>query len=112
MNNKEFRLDPLFTIFEKHLYDFEDADLANSQVNISAFVEKVVKDYMSFLRKGKIAIPFQWEASIVEELNDHVEKMLIKKIYGCLSIKEYIQKEGANIVTKRKTARKKYNKLF
>lgn len=77
-------IDPLYVIFEQHLFNFQDADLDRQ-----TFVSNVLKDYFSYLRKANISIPKPLESSIMEELESQVQAMLVKKIYGCFSIQEY-----------------------
>ena len=102
----DMRLDALFTILEKHLYDFEDNE--DSEV---AFIEKIVGDYLSFLTTQRVVVPRRFAAQITDELRDQVRKMLVKKMYGCLSIEEYVMKQRDR-ASKLKVARKKYAKLF
>lgn len=100
------KLNALYTIFEKHLYDFDDTEESEQ-----AFIDKIVSDYMNFLTTQGVAVPRRWQTQIFEEVRDQVRKMLIKKMYGCLSIEEFVlgQKDRAD---KRRLTRKKYSKLF
>src|SRR4051812_48274669 len=102
----ELRLDALFTILERHLYDFEDTE--DSEV---AFVDKIVGDYLSFLTTQNVVVPRRFATQIAEELRDQVRKMLVKKMYGCLTIEEYVTKQPER-AARLKAARKKYAKLF
>jgi hypothetical protein len=95
--------DPLFVIFEQHLYNFQDPE-----IDRKTFIGKVVGDYLTHLRKLNITIPHSLESSIVDELAAQVNTMLVKKIYGCLTIQEY-QKRTPGAV-KRK-ARAQYSRL-
>ncbi len=103
----EQKLDPLYTIFEKHLYDFND-DTEDS----FEFVDKVAKDYIRFLGAHKVAVPGKWEKNILDELRDQIRKMMVKKMYGCLSIEEYVVNNKSAIADKRKIVRRKYKKLY
>jgi hypothetical protein len=95
--------DPLYTIFEQHLFNFQDP---NADRNV--FIEVIVKDYLTQMRKLGLAVPVEWEAHIFEELFFQVNTMLLKKIYGCQSINEYTAK--APTVQKKK-AKARYKKL-
>ena len=95
--------DPLYVIFEQHLFNFQDSD-----IDRKTFIGNVVQDYLSHLRKLDITIPKPLEQPVVEELCTQVNTMLVKKIYGCLSIGEYQQK--VPVAAKRK-ARSQYSKL-
>jgi hypothetical protein len=97
------QVDPLFTIFEQHLYNFQD-----SEIDRKTFVGNVVQDYLHYLRKLGIAIPKSLESSVVEELAMQVKSMLVKKIYGCLSIQDY-QKKQPDLTRRRVKTR--YSKM-
>lgn len=79
--------DPLYAIFEQHLYNFQD-----SSIDRKTFIVQVVQDYLTHLRRLKIAIPKTYEPYIIEELSAQVNTMLVKKIYGCLTIDEFREK--------------------
>ena len=100
---KQVQLDPLYVIFEEHLYNFQDSD-SDRRV----FIGNIVKDYLTYLRKMNVVIPKSLEASIIEELGIQVNTMLVKKIYGCLTIDEY--KKTMSTTVKRK-ARSRYTRL-
>src|SRR5947209_2318604 len=85
---KQTRLDPLYIIFEQHLYNFQNSDLGRKE-----FIDNVLQDYLSYLRKRKISVPKGYEGPIAEELFHQVHAMLVKKIYGCYSVKDF--QEGA-----------------
>ncbi|MGK5082756.1 hypothetical protein WDW37_05565 [Bdellovibrionota bacterium FG-1] len=96
-------LDPLYVIFEQHLYNFQESD-----ADRRTFIGNIINDYLTYLRKMNIAIPKSLESSIVEELAGQVNSMLVKKIYGCLSIDDY--RKGAPAPVKKK-ARSRYTRL-
>ncbi len=81
-------LDPLYMLFEKHLYTFQDAE-----IDRKTFVTQVVQDYMTYLRKNNLTIPKIMEKSVMEEFCEQVNHMLLKKIYGFVDIKEFRTKE-------------------
>ena len=97
------QLDPLYIIFEQHLLNFQDAD-----GDRKIFIAKIVKDYLVHLRKLGISIPKPMEEPVIEELACQVNTMLVKKIYGCLSIQDY--QRGVSGFTKLK-AKARYRKL-
>lgn len=97
------KLDPLYVIFEQHLYNFQDSDQDRK-----AFIEGVVGEYLSFLRKRNISVPKSLENAIIEELSAQVKTMLVKKIYGCLTIADY-QKHLPSSAKRR--AKTRYAKL-
>ena len=95
--------DPLYVIFEQHLFTFQDSD-----ADRKAFIGNVVSEYLTYLRKMNIIIPHALENAVIEELGNQVNTMLVKKIYGCLSIDEF--QRGLKKPQK-KTARKRYSKI-
>lgn len=97
------QVDPLYVIFEQHLFSFSDAESDRK-----TFITNVVNDYLTYLRKNNIIVPKSLEQPIVEELGTQVNTMLVKKIYGCLSISDYVGNVGA--VTKKK-AKSRYQKM-
>ena len=84
---KEKLADPLYVIFEQHLYNFQDPD-----VDRKTFIGNIITDYLSHLRKLNISVPKSLEGPIVEELAQQVNTMLVKKIYGCHTINEFQKK--------------------
>ncbi|HRK02480.1 MAG TPA: hypothetical protein PLH57_07415 [Oligoflexia bacterium] len=86
----ESKVDPLYIIFEKHLYDFHE-----EEENSKEFIDNIIKDYLNHLTSRNVAVPQQWHGVVVEELREQVRNMLVKKTYGCLSISEFIKKEVA-----------------
>lgn len=101
--SKQAQTDPLYVIFEHHLYNFQSSD-----IDRKTFVGNVIRDYLAYLRKLRIAVPKSLEASIIEELEDHVGTMLVKKIYGFLTIQDYQRKVRAPL---KRRVRARYAKL-
>ncbi len=95
--------DPLYLIFEEHLYNFEDSD-----ADRKTFILNIVNDYLIHLKKLNISVPKTLEHAIVEELSEQVNTMLVKKIYGCHSVKEFQKKLDPTV---KKRVRAKYKKL-
>ena len=97
------KFDPLYIIFEQHLFHFQDPN-----ADRSTFCETIVKEYLTRMRKLGMAVPVEWEPQIAEELFFQVNSMLVKKIYGCHTIDEYT----ANLSTAQKRkARARYRRL-
>ena len=96
-------LDPLYVIFEQHLYNFQD-----SEQDRKTFIANVVNDYLTYLRRMKISIPRSLEHSIIDELATQVNTMLVKKIYGNFSIQEFQKNLPA---PQKRRARARYSKL-
>ena len=97
------QIDPLYTIFEQHLFNFQDPNSDRK-----SFIEAIVKDYLSQVRRMGLTVPGEWEEQIFEELYFQVNTMLVKKIYGCLTINEFQQKLSP---VQKKKARTRYQSL-
>jgi hypothetical protein len=100
---KEKQTDPLYVIFEQHLYNFQDSD-----EDRKTFICKIIHEYLTYLRRMNIAVPRSLEQSIVEELYVQVNAMLVKKIFGTHTIDDY-RKHLPTPVKRR--ARARYSKL-
>lgn len=97
--------DPLFIIFERHLYDFnyESREL---------FLKAVVDDYIGHLVRQKVVIPPMWKNHLEKTLAEEVSDMLVRKLYGCLTVEEFkVKQEETIVLTEKKEARKRYQKL-
>jgi hypothetical protein len=81
---KTTQIDPLFIILEQHLCNFQDPD-----IDRKAFIAHVIVEYLSYLRKRNITVPRSLEQPLVEELANQVNTMLVKRIYGCLSLQDF-----------------------
>ncbi len=112
----DVKVDPLYTIFEKNLYEFKEQDGKSSLEIQQLLISKIVGDYLKFLKQHMVAVPKRWEKHVIEELQDQVRKMLVKKTYGCLSVEDFIQKQNQKnqkqFKESKKKARKKFLKLF
>jgi hypothetical protein len=91
---------PLHAIFEDHLYNLQDP-----QLDRKAFIERVVREYLSYLRGLKITIPDLLRAAVQEELLDQVETMLLKRTYGTVTLQEFRKKAKLSAPRKVRTAR-------
>lgn len=99
--------DPLFIIFEKHLYDF-------NYESRDAFLKAVVDDYLVHLRRQKVVVPPAWKLHLEKTLNEEVSDMLVRKLYGCLTVEEFkakAEEQKIELISVRKEARKRYQKL-
>ena len=96
-------VDPLYVIFEQHLFNFQDPE-----IDRKTLVLKIVADYLEYLRKRNVTVPKPLEQPIVEELAAQVNTMLVKKIYGCLNHQEFQRLSPKPV---RKRARSRYSKL-
>ena len=106
--------DPLFIIFEKHLYDF-------NYDSRELFVKGVVDEYIAHLVRQKTVIPPSWKQHLEKTIADEVSDMLVRKLYGCLTVEEFRNKidetqaaepeKKEEILTEKQEARKRYQKL-
>ena len=97
------QMDPLYVIFEQHLYNFQD-----SHLDRKTFIGNVLREYITYLRRLNIAVPKSLEEPILEELAHQIQSLLVKKIYGFLTIEDYQNK--ASVPVKRR-AKARYKKL-
>lgn len=96
-------IDPLYVIFEQHLFNFTDPDSDRK-----TFITAVVSDYLGYLRKNNVIIPKTLEQPIHEELGTQVNTMLVKRIYGCLKISDY---QDTIPPTSKRRAKARYAKI-
>ncbi|OFZ20863.1 MAG: hypothetical protein A2X94_04950 [Bdellovibrionales bacterium GWB1_55_8] len=101
--SKQNHPDPLYVIFEQHLFNFQESD-----ADRKTFIGNIISEYLTYLRKMNIIIPHALEKAVIEELGSQVNTMLVKKIYGCLSIDEFRKSTNG---TQKRTARKRYSKI-
>jgi hypothetical protein len=103
--------DPLYIIFEKHLYDFnyESREL---------FIKGVVDDYIAHLVRQKTVIPPAWKIHLEKTIAEEISDMLVRKLYGCLTVEEFQTRTESPepskkevILTEKKEVRKRYQKL-
>jgi len=76
------QFDPLYVIFERYLFDFPNE-------NLDEFIEAVVTEYLAYLHKQEVAIPEMRKFQLMKDLADEVYEIYIKKVHGCLNIKDY-----------------------
>jgi hypothetical protein len=98
-------VDPLYVIFEQHLFNFADPDSDRK-----SFIVNVVNDYLSYLRKNNIIVPKSLEQPIVDELCTQVNTMLVRKIYGCINRNEFSDPVGASARAASKRAKTRVSK--
>jgi len=96
--------DPLFIIFEKDLYDF-------NYDSRELFIKNVIDEYLRHLAKQKVLVPPTWRAQLEKNLGEEISDMLVRKLYGCLSVDDYKEKNVVHIDAEKKEARKRYQKL-
>lgn len=101
--HKKAAPDPLYVIFEEHLYNFQDSDSDRK-----TFILNIVNEYIKYLRMNNITIPRAFELSIVEELANQVNDMLVKKIYGNLTLTAFKKTISPQ---KKRRAREQYKKI-
>lgn len=88
------RNDPLFCIFEKHLYEF------NYETRES-FVNTVVREYILFVSKESALIPEARRTLLESTIAEDVSDMLVRKIYGCLQVVDSGRKSTASEKTRK-----------
>ena len=83
------RKDPLFKIFEQHLFNAMVED-----ENSADFVGRVVQEYMKTLT-ALGTVPHAHRETLSEDLREEVMEMLRKKTYGHFSLAEFRKKKMA-----------------
>ncbi len=96
-------VDPLYIIFEKYLYDFPHEDL-------DLFIAAIVNEYIEYLKKNEVIIAEKRIQTLMKDLADEVYDMFIKRIHGCLNIKDF-QNSGRVSRLEKLLARDRYFKL-
>jgi hypothetical protein len=76
-------IDPLFQLFEHHL-------LSKSYEDSTAFTKEVAAEYLGYLDSTPAHIPFQFRGAVLEDLESETHQMLVKKMYGCVSINDHL----------------------
>lgn len=75
-------------------------------------MKAVVEDYISHLVRQKVVIPPMWKTHMEKTIGEEVADMLVRKLYGCLTVEDFKEKtEEATILAEKKEARKRYQKL-
>jgi hypothetical protein len=97
-------VDPLYIIFEKHLFE-------SSERSKSDFVDVIVNDYMNYLKFSGAIIPIKREHLIVDEVTEEVCEVLKTVLKTQTSISDYLLGLG-EIDAKRERAQKMYFELF
>ena len=83
------RKDPLFKIFEHHLFNAMVEDESSSD-----FVERVVQEYIKTLSASG-TVPHAHRETLAADLQEEVMEMLRKKTYGHFSLTEFRKKKLA-----------------
>lgn len=96
-------VDPLYVIFEKYLYDFPHEDL-------DLFIATIVNEYIEYLKKNGVIIAEKKFQTLMKDLADEVYDIFIKRIYGCLNLKDF-QSSGRVSRLEKFLARERYLKL-
>lgn len=84
-----FRHDPLYSIFEQHLF----TALAEEETT-DEFLNRVVADYLNRLTASGTLIPHDHIATIETDLREEVLEMLRKKTYGHFNLSEFRKARG------------------
>ena len=87
--------DPLFRIFEQHLYNSMVEDESTAE-----FLERVVGEYVRCLTQQG-TIPHEHRSVIENDLKDEVLEMLRKRTYGHFSLAEFRKSRFSETPVKR-----------
>ena len=80
---KSKKLDPLFQLFEHHLFNrsYDDSE---------AFAKEIAEDYMAYLDSTWAHLPFHTRTNVLKDLQTEAHEMLVKKMYGCVRPADYV----------------------
>jgi hypothetical protein len=84
-SNKVSGIDPLFQLFEYYL-------LNKSYEDSKEFAKHLAERYMAYLDSTPAHLPFEARETAFEDLNNEIQEMLIKKMYGCVNREDYKNK--------------------
>lgn len=76
-------IDPLYVIFEKKLFD--ETEFVSDQ----DFIFAVAREYFDYIKSCGAIIPDNFFEATLDTILENLETMLLKKIYGCQSVKEF-----------------------
>lgn len=79
------QLDPLYAIFEKHLYNFIIEEQSSDDL-----VQAVVNDYLETLMQNA-SVPIKVAEFVEKDLKEEVLEMLRKKTYGHYDLAHFRQ---------------------
>lgn len=80
---KPKNIDPLFQLFEHHL-------LTRSYEDSAAFAKEVAVEYLAYLDSTLAHVPLHQRQSVLEDLEHETHEMLVKKMYGCVRMTDYV----------------------
>ncbi len=90
MVKMRIKIDPLYDIFEQHLYNALVEDESTDE-----FLSRVVGDYMGRLSSLGTVILHEHRPLIETDLRDEVLEMLRKKTYGHFNLAEFRKTKAA-----------------
>ena len=82
-----FHLD-LYEVFEKQLVGLDN----RTEIKTEDFATTVAKTYIDQLKKRGFSVPLDFLEELESELAEDVLDMTRKKIYGSLSLKEFVSR--------------------
>jgi len=83
MDQKFKQFDPLYQLFEHNLFN-------RSYEDITAFTREIAEEYLAYLDSTKAHVPFHLRASLLKDLENETHEMLVKKMYGCVKTRDYV----------------------
>ena len=76
-------VDPLFQIFERQL-------MTRSYEDSPTFTKELAKSYLAYLDSTPAHVPFDWRENLLEDLATEAHELLVKKMYGCVRVSDYL----------------------
>ncbi len=100
--NKKKNVDPLFQLFEHYL-------LNRSYEDSAAFTKEVAEEYLSYLDSTPAHVPFHVRTNLLDDLTSETHEMLVKKMYGCVRVSDYVDYGKVTKVTRNEPGSFEFN---
>jgi len=95
MPGKNYKVDPLYQLFESHL-------VSKSYEDASKFTKELATEYLAYLDGTFAHVPFKLRQLVTEDLEAEAHEMLVKKMYGTMKASDYLTFGSVLHVTKNK----------
>lgn len=83
MPGKNYKVDPLYQLFESHL-------VTKSYEDSGKFTKELATEYLAYLDGTFAHVPFKLRQLVTEDLEAEAHEMLVKKMYGTMKATDYL----------------------
>jgi hypothetical protein len=80
---KSKNIDPLYQLFEHYL-------VTRSYEDTAAFTKQLAEQYLAYLDSTPAHVPFTARTGVLEDLATEAHEMLVKKMFGCVRVSDYV----------------------